>query len=417
MTAYTILKTLSMILVAVTSVCYLYQVLYLFIPRLIKPASHRPAKPNRYAVLIAARNEEAVLPYLLESIRAQDYPGELLDVYVVADNCTDRTAELAAAHGATVFSRFNTCQVGKGYALDYLLEQIRDSGRLERYDAFLIFDADNLLQPDYVTQINRVCSDGYEAFCGYRNIKNFGDSWISSGGGLWYLHESTHMNRSRMRIGGCCAVNGTGFGFTKDLLDRLGGWHFFTLTEDIEFNTWCATHGVQIGYCQDAVLYDEQPVTLGQSWRQRTRWTQGGLQVSLRYGKDLLRGIFKGGRTSYASFEFTTLSLWGFGVAGLGCSLTMLVTLMEQGAGGLVQAGAQALASTYLAMFAMGAWTMMTEWKKVRAGGGQKIAALFTFPIFMMSFVPITCTALFCKFRWSPIDHKAAISMAQLAER
>ena len=417
MTAYTILKALSLTLAAVTSVCYLYQILYLFIPRLKKLPAHKPEKPNRYAILIAARNEEAVLPHLLESIRAQDYPSDLLEVYVVADNCTDRTAELAAAQGAHVFSRFNTRQIGKGYALDFLLEQIRASGRLDSFDAFLIFDADNLLQPDYVTQINRVCSDGYEAFCGYRNIKNFGSNWISSGSGLWYLHESTHMNRSRMCIESCCAVNGTGFGFTRALLERLGGWKFFTLTEDVEFNAWCATHGVRIGYCHDAMVYDEQPLTFRQSWRQRTRWTQGGLQVSLRYAGDLLRGLFKGGRTGYASFEFATLSLWGYGMAALCFGLTMLVTFLAQRWMGLVQAGALALVNTYLTMFAIGAWTMATEWKRIRASTGQKLAALFTFPIFMMTYIPIAFTALFRKFSWQPIDHTVAISTVQLQER
>ena len=265
MTGYDILRILSMVLAAMTTICYFYQVLYLFIPKLKKPRPHKPEIHHRYAILIAARNEEAVLPYLLDSIRSQDYPEDRITTFVIADNCTDNTAAVAAAHGARVYQRFDRHHIGKGYALDHLIRQIQGNDGLDTFDAFLIFDADNLLEPDYITQINRVCSDGYEAFCGYRNTKNFGSSWISSGSGIWYLHDSTHLNRSRMAIGTCCAVSGTGFGFTRSLLERMDGWHYYTLTEDIEFDTWCATHGVRIGYCHDAILYDEQPITLRQS--------------------------------------------------------------------------------------------------------------------------------------------------------
>ncbi|MFR8333265.1 MAG: glycosyltransferase [Oscillospiraceae bacterium] len=98
-----------------------YQVVYLIIPFFVKPRPHQSARLHRYAILIAARNEEAVLPHLLDSIAAQDYPAELLTTFVVADNCTDRTAQVAQDRGARVFVRNNRTQVGKGYALHFLL--------------------------------------------------------------------------------------------------------------------------------------------------------------------------------------------------------------------------------------------------------------------------------------------------------
>lgn len=217
------------VLAVVVTVMFLYQPLYLVIPLLFhrkKPQGEAPKR--RFAILIAARNEEAVLPHLLDSIKAQDYPEELITTYVVADNCTDKTAKLAREHGAVVFERFNKVQVGKGYALDYLLTQLKEQNLLENHDAFMIFDADNLLLPNYFTEMNKTCAQGYDAFCGYRNTKNFGTNWISAGYGIWYLHDSTHLNQSRSIIGANCAVNGTGFGFTRELLERMGGWKFFT---------------------------------------------------------------------------------------------------------------------------------------------------------------------------------------------
>ena len=409
-----ILRSISLVLAAVTTVCYFYQIVYLFLPLLKKQKPLETTQNRRYAILIAARNEEAVLPHLLDAIRAQDYPQDLITTYVVADNCTDRTAEVARAGGAQVFCRSNKIQIGKGYALNFLLEQIDGNDGLHNYDAFLIFDADNLLQPDYVRQINRLCANGFDAFCGYRNSKNFGSNWISQGYGLWYLHDSCHLNQSRMLLGTTCAVNGTGFGFTRQLLDRMGGWNFFTLTEDIEFSTWCATHGIRIGYCRDAELFDEQPENFLQSWRQRTRWTQGGLQISFRYAGDLLRGLFQGGRTAYASFETATLSLWGYGMGILCGGLTLLVTFLAERWLGLGKAILTGLAGTYCSMFLIGALTLATEHKRIGATAKEKVSALFAFPLFMITFVPIALSAPFRKFQWQPIAHTVAISAEEL---
>lgn len=414
MNLFPIFEALSAFLVALTTICYFYQIIYLILPLILKDRPHGPARLNRYAVLIAARNEEAVLPHLLRSITAQDYPSALIRTFVVADNCTDRTAALARAGGATVFERFNTRQIGKGYALNYLLSRIDQTAGLDSFDAFLIFDADNLLEPDYITQINRVCSDGYDAFCGYRNSKNFGSNWLSAGYGLWYLHDSTHLNRSRMRLGTPCTVSGTGFGFTRELLRRAGGWNFFTLTEDIEFSTWCAARGVRIGYCHDAVLYDEQPTSLAVSIRQRTRWVQGGLQVSVRYAGDLLRGLFRGGRITYASFETLTLSLWGYGMSILSAGSVLMVAYLTGRWMGLFQAFLAGIAWAYVSFFLIGALTMATEHRRIKTSVKGKLLALVGFPLFMLTYAPIALTAPFRRFRWQPIAHTVSIAADEL---
>ena len=414
MNLLSVLRSLSYALAAITTVCYFYQIVYLILPLLKKQRPLESKERRRYAILIAARNEEAVLPHLLESIRRQDYPAELISTFVVADNCTDRTAEIAEQGGARVFRRFSKTQIGKGYALNFLLNRIDVTEGLDNFDAFLIFDADNLLMPDYVSQMNKVCSNGFDAFCGYRNSKNFGANWISQGYAVWYLHDSCHLNQSRMLLGTTCAVNGTGFGFTRQLLQRMSGWNFFTLTEDIEFSTWCATHGVRIGYCRDAMIFDEQPEDFIQSWRQRTRWTQGGLQVSIRYALDLLKGLFKGPRTAYASFETATLSLWGYGMGVICCGMTLLVTFLAERWLGLGKAILLGIAGTYSSMFLIGALTLLTEWDRIRASTKKKIQSLFTFPLFMMTFVPIALTAVFRKFQWQPIAHTVAISAGDL---
>ena len=405
-----LIGAVSTVLLIVTSLCYGYQLVYLFLPLLKKEKPHGKERLHRYAILIPARNEEKVLPHLLESIQCQDYPQEKLTVYVVADNCTDGTADAARAGGAKVFCRSDTQRVGKGYALDYLLDRIDQTDGLDSFDAFLVFDADNLLRPDYISNINKVCSDGYGVFCGYRNTKNFGSGWVSAGYGVWYLHDSCHLNHSRMLLGTSCAVNGTGFGFTREVLRQCGNWNFYTLTEDIEFSTWCVSHGVKIGYCHDAVLFDEQPLTFRQSWKQRTRWVQGGIQVVLRRSGELFRGMLKGGWQTYACFETATLSLWGYALGILSGAFAVVNTVLNSGVSGLAWMALTAVAGSYLSLAAMGALTVATQWKRIHAEPRHKLIGVLAFPLFMLTFLPIAATAPFRRFQWTPIEHTVAVS-------
>lgn len=414
-----ILQTVSFLLVILVTLLFAYQVLYLYLPLLRHFRQKKQvsdAEPLRYAVLIAARNEEMVLPHLLDSIRAQDYPADHIDMFVVADNCTDNTAQVAEEHGATVFKRFNKQLIGKGRALHYLLEMIQCHIGWEKYDAFLVFDADNLLEPDFIRNINTLPAQGYQAFCGYRNTKNFGTNWLTSGYGLWYLHESGHMNLSRSMLKTGAHVNGTGFGFTRELLEKIGGWNFYTLTEDIEFNNYCATNGIKIGYCYDAVLYDEQPLTFSQSWKQRTRWAKGGIQVSFKYIANVLRGLFQGGWGSYTCGELLTLSFWGFCLGSFTSVFTILTSCLSLSHVRFLQWFALMIIFAYLGMAFIGLMTVMYEWKRIRATTREKIISVLTFPLFMVTFVPITICAVFSKTKWDPIAHTVAISNADLAK-
>lgn len=413
-----VLQIAILVLTVLCALLYAHQFVYLFLPFFGKKRTFGEPVFHKYAVLIPARNEENVLPHLLSSLAAQDYPQELLTVYVIADNCTDKTADVARAAGARVVERENKVQVGKGYALNYLFGEIEKTDGLDSFDAFLIFDADNLLMPDYITRINEVHSAGYEVFCGYRNTKNFASSAVSAGYAVWYLHDSCHLNESRMMIGSSCNVNGTGFGFSRTLLKQIGSWQFFTLTEDIEFSTWCATHGVKIGYCRDAILYDEQPLTFSQSYKQRIRWVQGGLQVSLRRGGEIIRALVKGrGWRLYAAFETFSLSLWGYliGIANALCGLT-LATLLG-GISGFFLALGGGLLGAALSFLAIGALTVYTQWDRIRATKKQKIMSIFAFPLFMISFVPIAMVAPFKKFHWAPIEHRVAVSVDEIEHR
>lgn len=392
--------------------CFAYQIVYLIAPYIKKEKPHKPLQLHRYAVLIAARNEENVLGELLDSIHEQNYPSELVDIYVVADNCTDSTAEVAYAHGAYVYERFNRIQVGKGYALKYLLDQISLSNNLEDYDGFFIFDADNILDENYITEMNKTFNDGYDAVTSYRNSKNFGDNWISHGYGLWFLHEAQFLNRGRMRTGNSCMVSGTGYMISRELIEKNDGWKFFLLTEDIEFTADCIANGAKIGYCERAEFYDEQPTKLSVSWHQRMRWVKGYFQVYKKYGRQLLPKVGKKG--GFSCFDMLMSNLPAFILTMVatfaGLTLTILALLTAQDFTSALLCVCKFTVNTSAAMLVLGTYTTLTEWKHIHMAWYKKIGYMFTFPIYMLTYIPIAFVAMFKKVEWKPIAHGSKVT-------
>ena len=290
--------TFNCLVAVIVTVAYFYQLAYLLVGLVNRKRqdNREPSTLHRFAVVISARNEEAVIGTLLESLRKQNYPSHLLDLYVIADNCTDRTAQVSRECGATVYERFNKVKVGKGYAMDEFFRRLTADGRND-YDGYFVFDADNIVDPNFVREMNRTFDTGkYAAITSYRNSKNFSDNWISAGYSLWFLREARFLNFPRMLMGTTCAISGTGFLVSGDVIRQQGGWPYHLLTEDIEFSVNCALKGQTIGYCDKAVIYDEQPVTFSQSWDQRLRWSKGFYQVDAKYALSLVKGCGKGKR-------------------------------------------------------------------------------------------------------------------------
>ena len=359
-------------------------------------------------MLISARNEENVISTLVDSIHRQSYPQELIDVYVIADNCTDKTAEMAQNAGAIVFVRNDMDNVGKGYALDYALHRIFKEKGEDFYDGFMVFDADNILDTDYIKSMNQTFSDGHRIITSYRNSTNYGTNWISAGYALWYIRESKFLNYSRMLLHTGCAISGTGFLVHKDVIKRIGGWKFFLLTEDIEFSIANAMAGEKIAYCKDAILYDEQPVTFKQSWTQRLRWARGFLQVFGKYGTKLIKSIFtKKSTTSYdmamtiLPMIFMTLFIFGVNAFGL-----IAGAYNGEDWQSLAWTLFQWVRNGYIMLFAIGALTAIAENKRIHTSGWKKFLYLFTFPIFLFTYLPISIVAIFKNVTWEPTEHR-----------
>ena len=420
-----LVECFNLFLAVLFTVAYFYQLVYLVIGLVKRRRWSQPeaSRYHRYAAVISARNEAGVIGELIHSLKQQNYPADLLDVYVVADNCTDDTAQVSRRAGAIVYERFNQTKKGKGYALNFLFRTLAREGR-DQYDAYFIFDADNLVDPNFVLEMNKVYDQGgYGAITCYRNSRNFGSNWISAGYAIWFLREARFLNFPRMLLGTNCHVSGTGFLISADVIRENKGWPYHLLTEDIEFSVGCALNGRRIGYCDKAVIYDEQPTTFRQSWDQRLRWSKGFYQVDRAYTLPLLKGCLRWGHKGTSCYDmFATVApgmlLTLFIILFNGVVLAACLTQPTHMAARIIHECLGFIGSNlwnfYLGLLAYGMLTVLSEWRHISAAPMQKIGYVFTFPVFMFTYIPISIAALVRKVEWKPIYHTAAKKLNEL---
>ncbi len=279
-----------------------YFVIGMFFTRKFKPAKEY----HKYGICIAARNEKYVIGNLLDSINKNDYPKDKYTIFVVADNCTDNTAEIARSKGAICYERFDDKHKTKGFALQFLFKNIENDYGIESFEGFFIFDADNLLKSDYLSKMNDAFDAGCKIITSYRNTKNFDENWVASTYALHWIRSirTNHRARSVLRL--ATNIQGTGFLFTNEIVKN--GWHYTSLTEDRALTADAVAQGYQITYQDEAEFYDEQPVSLKIALRQRLRWSKGHLQAFVETGPYLFINIFFGKRflkTNWTNYKYT----------------------------------------------------------------------------------------------------------------
>ena len=233
-----------------------------------------------FAVIVAAHNEQAVIGQLIDNLQKLEYPKELYDIFVVADNCSDDTAAIARAGGAVVCERTSTVARGKGFALEWMFNQLFAMER--QYDAIVVFDADNLVHPRFLLEMNNRLLKGDKLIQGYLDAKNPYDTWVSGTFAIafWVIDHIWHL--AKTNIGLSSVLGGTGMCIATDVLKRHG-WGATCLTEDMEFTMKSLVEGIKTTWAHDAIVYDEKPLTFRQSWNQRKRWAQGQFDVAQRF--------------------------------------------------------------------------------------------------------------------------------------
>ena len=369
-------------------------------------------KDHRFMAIIPAHNEEAVIANLIESLKNQTYNKELYDIYVIADNCTDNTAKVAKEAGAIVYERFDLTKKTKGYALNWFLKQ-----KIEEdapYDAFFVFDADNIVDKNFIKNMNKKLCQGEDVVQGYRDIKNPTDSWITAGYAIfyWTMHRFYHL--ARYNLGLSPLLNGTGFMVRFDVV-KPNGWDTETLTEDIEFSLKRIIAGKKLGWATDAIVYDEQPVGFKQSWSQRSRWTVGHIQCISRYTKEL----------AIAAKENKTLMNFDGFLYIIGSIPMFIVTLILLATNFIMYAASgmtaldlldniiRYIVPTFFLPILTAIIVMTLDKRPIR----PMIKGLLCYPIFMGSWLIINFKCLFKReTNWEKINHVRDIKIADVSE-
>ena len=397
----------------------LYNLYYLVVALfgLKKPEPLKETPPEtRFALLVAARNEETVIGQLCDSLNNLNYPKELYKVIVAPNNCTDSTRETALAHGADVF-----CHEGKVSSKGEVLTQLVDKILNEnQFDAVCVFDADNLVHPDFLLRMNDAVQAGAQVAQGFRDSKNPADTPVSTAGSAWYWMLSRFYNGGREALGLSALINGSGFMVTSAFLRQLGGWRTLTITEDYEFTARCVLAGERVAYVPSAIIYDEQPLLFWETVKQRRRWCTGGVQgAKLFFGKLAWQGLRSRSPVTL-DLALTYLMPWLQSPALLCWAAT---------AGWLVYQAVAGGALYLLWMLLVGAGTVFLAWAgaavlaafmmKLTRGKllPRTLAGICFFPLYVLSWMPIAIYSLFFKKKsWEPISHTRALGLGQMGK-
>ena len=370
-------------------------------------------KLNKFAVITCARNEAAVIGKLIDSLKAQDYPEDNYDIYVIADNCTDGETERASKlHGAKVFNRYDNINVGKGFALKWGFDKIF-SEEPDKYDAVCVFDADNLADKNFLSAMNDALNSGADGAQGYRRSSNPYDSVVSGCYEIYWMMINRFQNLARYELGLSCLFSGTGFVIRSEYV-KNGRWSTDTITEDTEFSVENIMKGRRIDAVENAVFYDEQPTEWKVSMTQRFRWMFGAMQCALKIFNGDLRERLKG----YPKFNVHKLDvyLWLLSVPSMAAMLFLkpveiVLSLLSSDCVGmgsvslifsLISIPVISLFSCFLILCCKSNFKKM--WKSA-----------IVYPIFVLPMAFMALVSLFKKkLEWKPIVHKSTKGLSDI---
>ncbi len=273
-----------------------YQTIITTIGMIVRPKFNKEGSVGeRFAIFVCAHNEGEVVGEIVKNLNNLDYPKELYDVYVIADNCNDDTSEIAIRHGAISLERNDLTKVGKGYGIEWMLENLWKIEEEEnvKYDAVAIFDADNLVSKNFLKQVSAKMKEGHEVIQAYLDSKNPADTWITKSYAFAYWATSRIYQLSRENIGLSAQLGGTGLVVSTKVLKDMG-WGSTSLTEDLEFTArYIIEHSKRVAWVHEAKIYDEKPLKLKQSYVQRMRWMKGHFDCAERYFAPLMKKMIE----------------------------------------------------------------------------------------------------------------------------
>jgi 1,2-diacylglycerol 3-beta-glucosyltransferase len=244
---------------------------------------------HRFAIVVPAHDEASVLPTLLSGVAKLSYPRELYEVVVVADNCHDATASIARERGARVLERTDPRR-GKGHALSWALGRLTEEGR---HDAVVVLDADSVLVPTLLTDLDAALQDGALAAQAYCRVGNGESSWRTAlmAGDLALVHYLRPLARGT--LGASAGLQGNGMCLTRQVLEAEP-WDAVSVTEDQEYHLRLVHRGIRVVFVPAAEVPTTMQVTMRDARAQELRWEGGRFRLARRNVGSLLAATCRG---------------------------------------------------------------------------------------------------------------------------
>lgn len=399
------------VLLQILGVAFTIQIVYILL-FFVKAKTYPKAKvQHKFGIVIPARNEKDVIAQTIKCILKSDYPRELFDVFVVADNCTDNTAELARKAGAIVYERFDPDPKHHkaGYALKYLFEKIM--AEHPGYEAFIKFDADNLMEPDYISRMNDAFDAGVKCARGYSNSKNIDQNIVTGISGLWYIRDCRFSSNFRSAIGQGTMLGGAGMMFAAEIIEKHG-WDCLSSSDDTEFTMRRLNEDkIKTMYVKDAVVYEDQPSTLKDTFIRYRR--MAGALHSLFYTQGIKSFFLFFVRWKWTYLDMF-LTLLFIPVCVL-CALWLptyyiyyvvyhtLINDMENVFKCLKLIAIMLSCAFVLAFILQALLAVGLEHKRIKAPVKKLMPAVFMFPAFMIIYAVAITIGVFSKPKWKQV--------------
>ncbi len=386
----------------------------------IKKAPHSD-KYTKFAVLVPARNESQVVGNIIHALSVQTYPKEYYDVWFIVESEDDPTFKLAQSNNMHVFVRdeLTDKRKTKGFALQECIRYFKNNNL--NYDAYMIFDADNVMDIDYLEKMNDVRQTGIEVAVGYRNFTNINVNWLTSCSAILFTYMNSFTSKNRTLLFKKALIAGTGYYVNADIIDEAGGWIFTGMTEDTELTTYCQYHDINMMYYPYINFYDEQSPSFRTNHNQHIRWIWGFFESRKRFikggvkhhttSKALNRASIFEYRVSLAPFATAcSIDLCLFVIALVLCILSYKFSpenfplLLSQ----VITCGV----FLYLLMVVAAIATIAHNFNKLKMKWWMILWSVLTYPIYFADFIGAFLHGLFVPSKrktWTPIKHSGKI--------
>lgn len=365
-------------------------------------------KKNNFAIIIAARNEEAVIGNLINSLKKQNYPKENYEIYVIINNCTDNTEQIAREKGANIILCTEKVK-SKGEVLKYAFNKLKKEKNI---DAYAIFDADNIVHKDFLNEMNNSLNMGYPVVQGFRDTKNISDNWLSCSYAIMYYIQNLFLNKARYNLGKSSFINGTGFVIKKELVDN-NGYNPKTITEDIELVAMCAINNKKIAFNDKAITYDEQVNKFIPSLKQRKRWSVGNMNCIREYLLKLIKIGFENKRFECFDVIIYYLSIVVQVISSITSILTLIILIINSK--NVYDINIISTLIMTLCTYIVGVIIRVFLLKKYNKSIKDNIGGILFFDLFILSWIPINVVCLFIKrCNWDSIKHTRNIKIEEV---